>query len=164
MYAVVFLGVDVAGESLKEFTKTDERIFLYTYPQGYAIARYGRRYVGWIADLEEFKQKEKKFNIKYVCFYPIEYALLLKANNLPLFEYIQGNYHVKEAGLTNEPEKLYYVILERGKGSDPETFLKSFSGAMQLRTVFKIFGGYIFFYVIRPEDDLKEIKTHADQR
>jgi len=164
MYAVVFLGVDVAGESLKEFTKTDERIFLYTYPQGYAIARYGRRYVGWIADLEEFKQKEKKFNIKYVCFYPIEYALLLKANNLPLFEYIQGNYHVKEAGFTKEPEKLYYVILERGKGSDPETFLKSFSGAMQLRTVYKIFGGYIFFYVIRPEVGEKEIKTHADQR
>ena len=46
MHATVFLGVDVAGESLKEFTKPDERIFLNTYAQGFGIARYARRYMG----------------------------------------------------------------------------------------------------------------------
>ena len=43
-----------------------------------------------------------------------------------------------------------YVILERGEGSDPADFLKSFVGPRQLRTIYKLFGRYIFFYTIRP--------------
>lgn len=150
MYATVFYGMDTAGESLKEFTKPQERIFLLTHHQGQGIARYARRYVGWTENLDEFKEKEKKFSIRYICFYPAEFALALKANNSSLFDYIQNNYHVKEVGLTEEPSQLYYLILEKGKGSDPQNFLQSFSGQRQLRTIYRMFGRYIFVYTLRP--------------
>lgn len=148
MHATVFLGLDVAGESLREFTKPDERIFLLSHPQGQGIARYARRYMGWTDDLEDFKNKEAKFNIRYICFYPAEFALGLKANNKPLFEYIQNNYHTKEVGLKEGDANLVYIILEKGKGSDPQTFLQSFSGQRQLRTIYRLFGRYIFFYTL----------------
>ncbi|MFA5157407.1 MAG: glycosyltransferase family 39 protein [Candidatus Omnitrophota bacterium] len=151
MFATVFLGQDVAGESLNEFTAPDERIFLFTYPQGYAIARYARRYVGWASGLEDFKQKEQKFNMRYVCFYPAEFAQVLKAEQPDLFNYLKDNYHVKEVGLTEEPGKLAYIIMERGKPKPEEQkeFLQSFSGNRQLRTIYKLFGRYIFFYSLR---------------
>lgn len=151
MYGTVFWGLDVAGESLKGLTKPDERVFLLTHSQGYGLSRYARRYVGWESNPEAFKEKERKFNIRYACFYPAEFAPSLKADNKALFEYIQNNYHVKEVGLTEEPSQLYYIILEKGKGSDPETFLQSFSGARQLKSIYKIFGKHVFFYALRPE-------------
>jgi 4-amino-4-deoxy-L-arabinose transferase-like glycosyltransferase len=151
MYGTVFLGQDVAGESLKELTKPEERIFLFTYPQGYAIARYARRYVGWVSDLDDFKKKEEKFNMRYVCFYPAELSQQLKADNPSLFAYFKDNYHVKEVGLTEEPSRLSYIILEKGKPKPEEQkdYLQSFSGQRQLRTIYKLFGQYIFFYSLR---------------
>lgn len=155
MYGTVFLGEDVAGESLREFTAPSERIFLLTYPQGYAIARYAarftERYVGWPETIQEFQEKERKFNMRYICFYPAEYALSVKGKNPDFYNYIQGNYHVKEVGLLDEPGKVIYLILEKGKGSDPKSFLESFSGPVQLRTIYKIFRHYYFFYTLRPQ-------------
>ncbi len=151
MHGTAFFGMDVAGESLREFTRPGEHIFLYTHVQGKGIARYARRYAGWTEDLEDFKDKEKRFNVRYICFYPAEFAFRLKANNPSLFGYIQNNYHIKEAGLVAEQNsKVYYIILERGKGSDPETFLQSFSGPRELRTIYRVLGKYIFFYSLRP--------------
>ena len=150
MYGTVFLGQDVAGESLREFTNPDERIFLLTHFQGYAIARYARRYVGWTDDLKDFQEKEQKFNIRYICVYPAEFIRMLQDNHPDLFKYIQENYHVKEVGLSEESKALFYLILEKGKGSNPETFLQSFSGKLQLRTVYKLFGNYMFLYSLRP--------------
>lgn len=152
MHQTVFLGQDVAGETLMELTGPKDRVFLSSHPQGQAIARYASRYMGWEDDLAAFKEKEKKFNMKYICFYPAEYALMLKKRNSALFEYIQDNYHVKELGLIEEPYQLAYIILERGKGSDPKTFLQSFTGTPRLKAIYKLFGKYIFFYTIQPED------------
>ncbi|MDD4939651.1 MAG: glycosyltransferase family 39 protein [Candidatus Omnitrophica bacterium] len=152
MFATVFLGTDVAGESLREFTKPNERIFLRTFAQGYGISRYARRYVGWTDDPGDFKIKEKKFDIRYICFYPAELSLDLKARNPGLFQHIQNNYHVKEVGLLESPEKLYYIILERGKGSDPQNFLRNFSGKMQVRAIYKLFGQYLIFNTLRPAE------------
>lgn len=149
MYATVFLGLDVAGESLKEFTKPDDRVFLFTHSQGNAIARYARRYMGWESDLEAFKNKERKLNIRYICFYPAEFAQTIKFGNPKLFDYIQNNYHTKEAGLTLEPQHFFYIILEKGEGSDSKTFLQSFEGQARIKTIYKLFGKYVFFYTIR---------------
>lgn len=151
MYGTFFLGLDVAGESLREFTNRDERVFLLTHAQGQGISRYARRYTGWTEDLDDFKDKEKRFTIRYICFYPAEFGPALKAKNPPLFDYIQNNYHVKEVGLTEEPSQLYYIVLEKGEGSGPQTFLQSFSGAKQLRAIYRIFDRYIFFYTLRPQ-------------
>lgn len=153
MRGTLFLGLDVAGASLREFTKQDERIFLLTHPQGQGIARYARRYTGWTDDLDDFKGKEKKLQVRYICFYPAEFATALKERNPLLFEYIQDHYHVKEVGLTEDPSQLYYLILEKGEGSDPKTFLQSFSGTRQLRTIYKVSGRYAFLYVLRPSAD-----------
>jgi len=150
MYSTVFVGVDVAGESLRSFTKPDERIFLLTHAQGYGIARYAQRYVGWTYELEGFKNKEKKFGVRYVCIYPTEFIRSLKQDKPELFDYIQSNYHIKEAGLTEEPERLFYLILEKGKSSEAQNFLESISGQKYLKTIYRIAGKYVFFYTVRP--------------
>lgn len=153
MFQTAFLGADVAGESLKEFTKPGDRVFLSGHIQGYGILRYSGRSAGWTEDPGEFKDREKEFNINYACFYPVENLFQLKAQNALLFEYIQENYHIKEVGLTEEPLRLYYIILERGQGSDLEASLKSLTGVKQMRTIYKSFDKYVFFYAIRTVKD-----------
>lgn len=154
MFQTAFLGADVAGESLKEFTKSGESIFLSGHIQGYGIIRYSGRSAGWTENLGEFKDREKEYNIHYACFYPVENLFRLKAENAPLFEYIQENYHIKEVGLTEEPFRLYYIILEKGEGSDLEASLKSLTGVKQLKTIYKSFNKYVFFYAIRTVKDM----------
>jgi hypothetical protein len=149
MHSTVFLGLDVAGESIKEFTKPEERVFLMAHSQSRGISRYARRYMGWPDNLEDFKEKESKFGIKYLCFYPAEYVFMLKSDNPKWFEHIMANYHVREIGITEEPSKIYYIILERGKGSEEATFLKEFSGPKQLRCIYKLMGKLVFFNTIR---------------
>ena len=68
-----------------------------------------------------------------------------------IFNHIKTNYHVKEVGLREGLDNIEYVILEKGEGQDMLEFLKSFSGKIQPRTIYKIFGRFTFFYVIRPE-------------
>lgn len=150
MHSTVFAGVDVAGESLRGFTKPDEHIFLFTHAQGYGIARYARRYAEWTYGLEEFKAKENKYGIRYICIYPAELTSTLKQKSPQLFTYIQNNYHIKEAGLTEEPHRLFYLILEKGALPEPQNFLESISGKSYLKTIYRITDRYIFFYVLRP--------------
>ncbi len=150
MYSSIFPGCDVAGESLKEFMKPDERAFLYTYPQGVGIARYARRFMDKPKTFAEFKKYEAEYGIRYACFYPAEFIFALQTKDPDLFSYIRDHYHVKEVGLTGEPNKVTYIILEKGKGSNPQDFLKSFSGKFQLRTIYRVMGRYVFFYTLRP--------------
>lgn len=70
MYGTVFPGQDAAGETLKELTSKDERVFLFTFAQGNAIPRYARRFVYWPQSLEDFKEKETRFGMRFVCIYP----------------------------------------------------------------------------------------------
>jgi hypothetical protein len=56
-------------------------------------------------------------------------------------------------GYQEEPNRLVYFILEKGKGQDLNGFLQSFSGKKQLKTIYRLFGKYIFFYVLRPNID-----------
>lgn len=152
MYTTVFLGQDVAGETLKEFSAPDERIFLFSHAQGYAIARYAHRYAGWPKTLEEFKEKEKEFGIRLVCIYPGEYTEYLKNAYPDIFEYIRDNYRIKEVGLQEVPSRLGYLILERGSlgGKKMGEALESVSGKLQPRSIYKILGKYIFYYAMRP--------------
>ncbi|MFH0826275.1 MAG: glycosyltransferase family 39 protein [Candidatus Omnitrophota bacterium] len=153
MYATVFLGQDVAGETLKEFSAPDERIFLFSHAQGYAIARYAHRYAGWPKSLEEFKEKEKEYGIRFVCIYPGEYLEYLRKGHPDIFEYIESHYRIKEVGLQELPSRLGYLILERGPpaGIKIGDALKSVSGKVQPRSIYKILGKYIFYYALRPE-------------
>jgi hypothetical protein len=154
MYSTVFLGEDVAGWALRELTAPGERVFLLTHPQGYGIARYAQRYAGWPNNLEEFKEKEDKFKIRYLCIYPGQLLDSLAKNSPQEFDYIQSNYHVKEAGVLGEPNQLVYLIFEKGKGQNLRD-LKSLSGQMKLKTIYKLSGRYVFFYSISPVDEKK---------
>jgi len=107
LHSTVFLGMDVAGESLREFTAENERVFLYTHAQGNGITRYARRYAGWVDKLVDFKATEQKFNIRYICIYPADFAHALKINNPELFNYIQDNYRVKEVGIIEDPRQIH---------------------------------------------------------
>ena len=149
MYATVFLGEDVAGETLKELTLPGERVFLFTHAQGYGIARYAQRYVGWPSNFKDFKEKESKFNIRYICIYPLEYLASLESGSAELFNYIQSNYHLRELGMLEEPNRLIYAVLEKGKGQNLKDALQNISGQIRPRAIYKLFGRYIFFYAVR---------------
>lgn len=149
MHWTVFLGLDVAGESLKEFTKPDERAFLYGHPQGNGIARYAQRYMGWPEGLEDFKRKEDKLGIRYICFYPIEYAHILRSKDSALFNYIESAYRAKEIGYAEDASRPVYIILEKGRAEGEKSFLDEFGGHSQLRTIYRMFGRYVFFYAVR---------------
>jgi hypothetical protein len=150
MHATVFLGEDVAGGTLKELTKPDERVFLFTHAQGYGIARYAQRYMGWPLNLKDFREKEDKFKIRYICIYPSEYLMVLKNDFKDIYKYIEENYHIKELGLLEEPDRLVYFILEKGKGQKMEDFLKSISGQRRTKAIYYLFGRYVFLYSLRP--------------
>ncbi|HAH20713.1 MAG: hypothetical protein A2Y00_06460 [Omnitrophica WOR_2 bacterium GWF2_43_52] len=150
MQTTVFYGLDAAGASLKEFTKPDERVFLFAHAQGSGIARYASRYMGWVDNLDDFKDKEKRFGIRYVCFYPAEFAHKLKTSDPELFEYIQAQYHLKEAGLIKEPQQVFYLILGKGAPAQGKGFLEELTGRIQLMTIYQVLGKYVFFYTIRP--------------
>jgi 4-amino-4-deoxy-L-arabinose transferase-like glycosyltransferase len=152
MYGKVFLGEDVAGRSLKEFTLANERIFLLTFSQGYGVARYAQRYAGWPESLEDFKDKEEKFKIRYVCIYPTGFSENLKDNSLML-SYFQNNYHLKELGMIKIGKVNYeivYSIYERGNGeTDVNKFIYSNLDKIKLRTTYMILGKSFPFYAIR---------------
>ena len=150
MHATVFPGEDVAGETLRELTIPGERVFLLTHPQGYGIARYAQRYVDWPLGFQDFKDKENKFKIRYIGFYPSEYLFALENNSPELFSYIQNNYHIKEVGMLEESGRLAYFILEKGTGQNLKDSLRKLSGQVRPRAIYKLFGRFIFFYTVRP--------------
>ncbi len=126
MHRYNFLGADIAGETLKELTKPGERVFLYSHYQAFGVARYAQRYMQWPETLEEFKKNEKKFNIKYACFFPSSFIRGLEHNNPEFFRYIQRNYRLKEIGLVKEKNifLIDYFILEKSSNLNSADFLK----------------------------------------
>ncbi|GEM_PF-1135242 len=150
MNNTAFIGVDAAGETLRELTRQEERVFLLTHAQGYGIARYAHRYVGWASNLNDLKGKETKFSIRYLCVYPADFIRMMQSKDPAMYDYISRNYTVKEVGMTQEPHNVYYLILEKGEASDPKVFLESLSGQARVKTIYRISGNYVFFYVIRP--------------
>jgi hypothetical protein len=151
MHRTVFFGEDVAGESLREFTRADERVFLRTHCQGYGIARYAKRYMEWPATLEEFKKNEKKFNIKYACFYPAIFIKELEHNDPEFFLYIRNNYRIKEVGCVKKAGRLLrgYLILKKSGNLTQNGPLDSNISNPKIRRIYKIFQRTIPYYSIR---------------
>jgi 4-amino-4-deoxy-L-arabinose transferase-like glycosyltransferase len=150
MYMSFFPGLEVAGVTLKELTAPNEHIFLLTHAQGYAIARYAQRYVDWPKDIKEFKDRQTRYNVRYICVSPLEYLLGIKRDQPEIFSYIQENFHIRELGFTEEGRQLAYIILEKGQGQDLIKSLENFSGPTQSRAVYNLYGRLIFFYSMQP--------------
>ncbi|MFH1876310.1 MAG: glycosyltransferase family 39 protein [Candidatus Omnitrophota bacterium] len=164
MQVTFFAGLDAAGATLQEFSKPQERVFLLTYAQGNAIARYARRYMGWPATLAEMQEKEKQYGIRLMCIYPADYYGVLQRNNPDIAAYIKNNYRVKEAGLIEKPNNLVYFILERGvEGKTIENYLESAKIQLIPRAIYKVWGNYFFFYAIRPENIMPQDAAVVDE-
>lgn len=148
MFGTVFLGEDIAGDNLKRLTQSDEGIFILTHCQGYGICRYAQRRCGWTDSLEEFKSKEERFNIKYICIYPVDFFEKLKSNR-ELFEYIRGNYRFYQVGLTiaeNNPH-FHYFILQKGGNLDFSKITEKFK-EIKLAKIYEVLGKKIPFYIL----------------
>lgn len=151
LHKTVFLGQDIAGASLKEFTKPGERVFLLTHSQGYGIARYAQRYMQWPQGLKGFKENEKKFDIKYACFYPAIFLGELKESDPEFFLYIQNNYHLKEIGFYKKDGiiKRKYIILKKNANSNQVIPLNLSISNLKIRRTYKIFQHTVPYYSIR---------------
>lgn len=151
MHKTVFLGADVAGDSLREFTRPEERIFVLTHGQGYAVVRYAQRYALWAYSVSDFIRNEEKFSVRYICVYPAKLIFYLKKYHPHLFDYIENNYHFKEVGFVPQSKTIEYIILERGAGMDIEGFLQKFTFADEknLRRIYKLPFKRVAFYTLR---------------
>ncbi|MCG8430211.1 MAG: glycosyltransferase family 39 protein [Candidatus Omnitrophica bacterium] len=163
MHGTVFLGVDAAGETLKEFTSRDERVILFTYAQGYGIARYAHRYAGTPATLEELKEQEKR-GVRFICFYPGDYFEMFKRRNPDMYAHIGQSYILREIGLMEHPDRLGYLILQKGVPRKPlGEMLREVRGRKEPRSVYNFQGNFIFFYTLRPAEvtgDTENESTH----
>jgi hypothetical protein len=77
--------------------------------------------------------------------------LVLKRDSPEMYSYIEKNYHFKELGMMEEPDRLAYFILEKGRGQELEGFLKSIKGERKTKNIYQLFGRYIFFYTLKPQ-------------
>lgn len=154
MYSTLHFGADISGETLRGLTRQEEKVFLLTHPHGWAIATYAQRRTGWPIDLNDFKEKESRFKVRYICVYPPQFLESLEKKDPPLFSYIQGNYHLKEFGFVGSGQIMYY-ILEKGKGEILNDTLKSLKIQPQVRNIYKVFGNYIVFYSVTLDTEVK---------
>jgi hypothetical protein len=151
MHSTVFMGVDAAGETIRELTQPHERFFLFSHAQGFGIARYAARYAGMPATLSDLQQKERAYDIRYACVFPGDYLQGLSARDPALAAYLQNNYHIKEVGLLEYPQRIAYLLLERGStGVSVDKSLESLYGRIDPKQPYRILGRLNFLYAVRP--------------
>jgi 4-amino-4-deoxy-L-arabinose transferase-like glycosyltransferase len=145
MYKTVYLGEDVAGQTLQKLLAPNERFFLLT-----AIGRYAQRFCGWPTSFENFIETENKFKIRYICVYPVSKFKKI-AKSAGFYNYITNNYHPKELGFIKiaRKSKLAYIILERGYRSDfANGFLNLQNVKPQFKKAYHLFGRRIESYAL----------------
>ncbi|MEW6074797.1 MAG: glycosyltransferase family 39 protein [Candidatus Omnitrophota bacterium] len=129
-YRTVVFGADVAGETLEGLTSPEEKIFLFTYSQGYAVARYAHRYAGWPGTLGELQRIKEKYKVRYFCIYTYPLPLQKVLSDDPrLYRYVVENFHPVEFGMLGD-RSLIYVVLKEGKKINFKDF---FTGSLFLK-------------------------------
>jgi hypothetical protein len=118
----------------------------------YGIARYAQRYGGAPLDFADFKAKEEKFNIRYVCVYPRNFLESIHESSL-ITDYIMHNYHLKELGLVRHKVfgyVIFYVLFAKGSGdTDIEKVISAHLDKLTLRKTYGLPGISLPFYTIR---------------
>jgi len=78
---------------------------------------------------------------------------VIKRNYKDIYGYLENNYFVKEIGLFDNPLRIIYIILEKGKIKDKSInkFLSE-NVALEINpaTIYKLKNRLIFFYISRP--------------
>ena len=114
VWGTVFYGQDFLGEYLKTTLGPDERFAMYGHSQDQAVCTYARHRCGWVNSLDEFKEIEKTFSLRYIYVGDVGFEKL--ASQDPLWVYIADNYHIDLVGLMNINNNLVprHFILKKG--------------------------------------------------
>jgi len=120
-----FVGIDVAGEFVREHSDPDTYIFgsghqdsgFYWYAD-----RKGRRFP---QDLTDFKHNEEEMNIQWLFIYQWGFGAM--QDNPELWEYVQKNYQLRQVGMTEQGEQMgvLYFVMQKG-GTFNESLLNSY--------------------------------------
>jgi hypothetical protein len=126
-YATLFGGMDDIGDYICRHTKPGDRFFLNSFCQQWGICTYAERKCGWVNTLEEFKEKEKIFGVRFIVLYRTPgYDLNISPD---VGKYIYDNYRLVYLGFTsvysNKNGFLAAMVLQKGGTFDYDIFVKS---------------------------------------
>ncbi len=149
-FAVIYPGGDEIGKLLKDITAEEERLFIYTFAQGYAPCVYAQRKCGWCNSPDELKINERKFGIKYIVIYPYYYLYNLNDN---IKRYISERYHIKLMGLVPGNGRLVptIMLLEKGGSLNIQKFFNNTKN-IKLQKVYHTVAGAVPFYILKAEN------------
>ncbi len=149
-FNLVFTGTDEVGKFLNDITVEDDRFFIYTFAQGYAPCVYAERKCGWPGSLDEFKEHEARFRIKYVVIYPFQY---LQSINQDIRNYLQAEYEVKLIGFEQKNKHILpnILMLEKGGEIDIGKFIKNNHANIELSREYRTVSKRYPFYIMKKD-------------
>jgi len=115
-YDKIFFGLDVAGNTINEFSNEKDRIFISGDAQTVGMLWNADRYGDFLpGTLDRFKFGENERHMKWIFVYD-NFGILKLRENPEMWEYINKSYSVKEVGFIKIGENLEqkYIILEKG--------------------------------------------------
>ena len=112
-----FVGLDIAGDYIREHSLEDERI-VHSGHQDYGVLWHADRKGtdGGIPTVEDLKYAEDNLNVQWVFVYQWGLQSLSDPEKL---EYLSSNYRIVQIGL--QGEQLLYLVLRRGGSFDVNT-------------------------------------------
>jgi len=161
-FSTIFPGGDIVGRLIKDLTTQEDRIFIFTGPQGYSSCTYAERKCGWVDSLEEFKATEEKFKIRYVVVYPISFFKDMKTD---IKDYVFSHYHVKFVGVSMERDTLtpLALVLEQGGTvEDLRFFSKNNKYKLRQKTVYEtVFLDVPFLLMEATREQMSAVGNHG---
>lgn len=119
-YDTIFFGLDVAGNSINEFSNKADRIFISGHAQTVGMLWSADRYGDFLpTTLDMFKFGENERHMKWIFVYDNSGISKLRENT-EIWDYINKSYFIKEVGFIENGENLEqkYIILEKGGSID----------------------------------------------
>lgn len=119
-YDTIFFGLDVAGNSINEFSNKADRIFISGHAQTVGMLLSADRYGDFLpTTLDMFKFGENERHMKWIFVYDNSGISKLRENT-EIWDYINKSYFIKEVGFIENGENLEqkYIILEKGGSID----------------------------------------------
>jgi len=119
-YDTIFFGLDIAGNTINEFSNEEDRIFISGHAQTVGILWNADRYGDFLpGTLERFKFGENERHMKWIFVYD-NYGISKLRENPDIWEYVNKSYSVKEVGFLKIGENLEqkYIILKKGGSID----------------------------------------------
>ena len=113
-----FVGLDIAGEYIRENSELDERI-IHSGHQDYGLIWHAeRKGIGdGVPDEEKIRYSEEDLNVRWIFIYQWELGVIEK----PQWEYISNEYSLKQLAFevgADGTTSLVYLLLQKGGSFD----------------------------------------------